>query len=281
MPNSTVKTVPDFHGLSIDIALKNAPLVPLENRILAGHALGLSRIQLITQSQRVLTAEEAQRLADLFQRRLDGEPIAYIVGEREFYGLPFYVSPGVLIPRPETELLVELVLERLPENGSVLDMGTGSGIIAVAIAHARPDAKVVALDISPAALEIARRNASRHGVDIDFLQSDWYAALGDAHFDLIVANPPYIVKDDVHLSQDDLRFEPVDALTDHGDGLLALRAIASGSSDHLVPAGWLLMEHGYDQAEAVRELLTGQGFSEVQSWRDLAEIERVTGGVGP
>ena len=281
MPNSTVKTVPDFHGLSIDIALKNAPLVPLENRILVGHALGLSRIQLITQSQRVLTAEEAQRLADLFQRRLDGEPIAYIVGEREFYGLPFYVSPGVLIPRPETELLVELVLERLPENGSVLDMGTGSGIIAVAIAHARPDAKVVALDISPAALEIARRNASRHGVDIDFLQSDWYAALGDAHFDLIVANPPYIVKDDVHLSQDDLRFEPVDALTDHGDGLLALRAIASGSSDHLVPAGWLLMEHGYDQAEAVRELLTGQGFSEVQSWRDLAEIERVTGGVGP
>jgi release factor glutamine methyltransferase len=268
-------------GGSIDALLKNAPLDPLETRILLSHALGLTRVQLITRSEHVFTAEEAQRLSALFQRRIDGEPIAYIVGEREFFGLSFHVSPDVLIPRPETELLVEVALEHLPQNGRVLDMGTGSGAIAVAIAHARPDANVMAVDVSEAALAIARRNAARHGASVVFLQSDWYEALANRKFDLIVANPPYIVNDDAHLLQGDLRFEPIGALTDHADGLSALRTIVAGGRQHLASGSCVLMEHGYDQAAAVRDLLCAQGFTDVQSWKDLASIERVSGGNAP
>jgi len=209
-----------------------------------------------------------------------GEPIAYLVGQREFYGLTFAVTRDVLIPRPETELLVELALERLPQNGAVLDLGTGSGAVAVALAHGRPDAQVTAVDVSAAALALARRNAALNHVRVQFLQGDWYLALGAqdvGQFDLIVANPPYIVAGDPHLKQGDLRFEPIGALTDHGDGLSALRTIVAGAPARLKSGGWLLMEHGYDQAAAVRELLTAQGFCEVQSWRDLAGIERVSG----
>lgn len=266
-------------GAGIGALLKNAPLDPLETRILLTHALHLTRVQLITQSERTLTPDEAQRLSALFQRRLNGEPIAYIVGEREFYGLPLYVTPAVLIPRPDTELLVDLALDRLPQNGRALDLGTGSGAIAVALAHTRPDAAVTALDVSAAALDIARRNAARHGARIAFLHSDWYAALSNQQFDLIVANPPYIVDGDVHLSQGDLRFEPIDALTDHADGLSALRTIVAGAAQYLAAGGWLLMEHGYDQSAAVRAMLTAHGFSEAQSWTDLAGIERTSGGV--
>lgn len=268
-------------GSTISAVLKRPPLNSLETRILLAHVLKLSRVQLITQSERALTADESQQLSAAFGRRIDGEPIAYIVGEREFYGLSFRVTPDVLIPRPETELLVELAAERLPENGSVLDMGTGSGAIAVAIAHLRPDVAVMALDVSHAALEIARHNALRHRVPVNFLKSDWYSALTDQRFDVIVANPPYIVEGDEHLSQGDLRFEPVDALTDHADGLTALRTIIAGASPHLVPGGWLLMEHGYDQSAAVRDLLAAQGFQHVQSWHDLAGIARATGGTRP
>ena len=235
-------------------------------------------MQLITQSERILTAEEAQRLWALYQRRIGGEPIAYIVGEREFYGLAFQVTPEVLIPRPETELLVELALERVPKNGRVLDLGTGSGAIAVAIAHTLHDVSVCALDLSAAALAIARRNAARHNVHIVFLQSDWYGALGEQTFDVVVANPPYIVPGDPHLSQGDLRFEPIAALTDHSDGMAALRTIVEGATRFLAGGGWLLTEHGYDQAAAVRGLFAAQGFQEIQSWQDLAGIERVTGG---
>jgi release factor glutamine methyltransferase len=275
------KAVAIAPGSTIDALLRNPPLNPLETRILLTHALKLLRVQLITQSERSLTAEEAQRLSDLFRRRIDGEPIAYIVGEREFYGLALHVTPDVLIPRPETELLVELALERLPQNGRILDLGTGSGAIAIAIAHTRPDVAATALDVSEAALAVARRNAARHGVDVAFLQSDWYCALTDQQFDVIVANPPYIVAGDIHLSQGDLRFEPVGALTDHGDGLSALRAIADGARQYLASGGWILMEHGYDQACAVRGLLSTHGFTDVQSWRDLAGIERASGGKAP
>jgi release factor glutamine methyltransferase len=257
---------------------QTAGLPPLEIRILLGHVTQLSRVQLITQSERALTTEEATRLDDLIQRRLAGEPIAYLTGEREFYGLSFDVNPAVLIPRPETELLVELALEYLPPNGCVLDMGTGSGAIAVAIAHTRPDAIVTALDVSDEAINIAKRNAGKHDAPITFLQSDWFDALSDQRFDVIVSNPPYIVAGDDHLSQGDLRFEPVDALTDHADGLSALRTISKNASTYLAVNGWLLMEHGYDQAQAVRELLSAAQLSNVQSWRDLAGIERVTGG---
>jgi release factor glutamine methyltransferase len=265
-------------GTTITTLLRDGRLAPLEARILLAHALQLSRIQLVTQSERTLTAEEAQSVSTLFQRRIGGEPIAYIIGEREFFGLMLYTTPDVLIPRPETELLVELALDRLRAGGTVLDMGTGSGAIAIALAHSRPDASVTALDVSEAALAIARRNASRHHANIRFLQSNWYDALASQRFDIIVANPPYIVADDTHLSQGDLRFEPVDALTDHADGLSALRTIIEGAPAHLVPGGFLLMEHGYDQALAVRDLLARHGFPQVQSWHDLAGIERVSGG---
>jgi release factor glutamine methyltransferase len=252
-------------------------LDPVDNRILLCHALGLTRVGLITQSARELTADEAARLADLIARRLAGEPVAYLVGRREFYGLPFEVDPAVLIPRPETELLVELALERLPPRGRVLDMGTGSGAIAVALAHTRPDALVTALDVSEAALAVARRNAAANAANVNFLASDWYAALDGEQFELIVSNPPYIAAGDSHLAQGDLRFEPAGALTDHADGLSALRRIVAGAAPHLTPQGWLLMEHGYDQSAAVRALLAAAGFEQVQSWPDLAGIERVSG----
>jgi len=257
------------------------PLDALENRILLCHALGITRVGLITQSERMLTDAEIASLNALVERRVNGEPIAYIVGKREFFGLDFAVNGAVLIPRPDTELLVELALERLPAQGRVLDMGTGSGAIAVAIAHTRRDATVTALDVSEAALDVARANAAANQAPVRFLQSDWYGTLDGDVFDLIVSNPPYIADGDEHLSQGDLRFEPVGALTDHADGLSALRTIAAGAPRHLVAQGWLLMEHGYDQAARVRDLLAAQGYGEVQSWRDLSGIERVTGGRAP
>lgn len=270
-------------GMTVGAIQVSLPLDPLENRILLGHALGLSRVGLITGSQRTVSAAEAQAIDALVARRLAGEPIAYIVGKREFYGLDFAVTPAVLIPRPDTELLVELALERLPPRGRVLDMGTGSGAIAVALAHTRRDAVVTALDASPAALAIARANAASHGTAVRFIDSDWYAGVQDETFDLIVSNPPYIASGDDHLAQGDLRFEPVDALTDHADGLADLRTIVAGAGAvaRLAPGAWLLLEHGYDQARAVRGLLALHGYAEVQSWRDLAGIERVSGGRRP
>jgi len=265
-------------GASIRQLQATLPLDQLENRILLCHVLGITRVGLITGSERTLTEQEAQQLAALVGRRLDGEPIAYIIGEREFFGLRFQVSPAVLIPRPDTELIVELALERLPQGGRLLDMGTGSGAIAVSCAHSRRDAQVTALDLSEDALAIARANAAANGVAVRFLRSDWFGAIENERFELIVSNPPYIASHDEHLSQGDLRFEPTGALTDHADGLSALRSIVDGAPAHLEPGGWLLLEHDYDQAEAVRDLLQQRGFQDVQSWRDLADIERVSGG---
>ena len=269
-------------GASIQATLAGLPLDPLENRILLCHATGLSRVQLITRGDHPLSADEAAALAALVRRRLAGEPIAYIVGRREFFGLDFAVNGDVLIPRPDTELIVELALERLPrtaDGARLLDMGTGSGAIAVALAHARADARVTALDVSAAALAVARTNAAANGVRVRFVHSSWFDALDDdEQFELIVSNPPYIAAGDDHLSQGDLRFEPVGALTDHADGLSALRTIVAGAPMYLLPGGWLLLEHGYDQAAAVRGLLDAGGFAQVQSWRDLGDIERVSGG---
>ena len=267
-------------GATIAAVQAGLPLDPLENRILLCEATGLTRVQLITQGDRALTPDEASRLDDLVARRLRGEPIAYIVGRREFFGLDFQVGPAVLIPRPDTELIVDLSLERLPENAPrLLDMGTGSGAIAVAVAHTRPDADVTALDVSPDALAVAQANAVANGARVRFLESSWFDALAAGEtFDVIASNPPYIAAGDEHLVQGDLRFEPAGALTDHADGLSALRIIIAGSPRHLAPGGWLLLEHGYDQAAAVRALLVDAGFTDVQSWRDLAGIERVSGG---
>jgi release factor glutamine methyltransferase len=226
-------------------------------------------------------------------QRIAGEPIAQLVGSREFFGLDFEVTPHVLIPRPETELLVECALDTVQATPRprILDLGTGSGAIAISIAHARPDACVVATDRSAAALDVARRNARRllGGTEaearITFHHGDWFDALGGnalsampARFDAIVSNPPYIAASDPHLDAGDLRFEPLDALTDHADGLSAIRTLIAGAAPWLAPGATLWLEHGYDQAEAVRALLTAHGFGTVRSMRDLAGIERVTGG---
>lgn len=252
----------------------------LEASMLLCRALGdVNRAWLIAHEQDLVAPEQHAAFETLLQRRFSGEPLAYILGEREFYGLSFRVTPAVLIPRPETELLVDLALQRLPPQGRALDMGTGSGAIALSIAHARPDIHLLACDAHPAALEVAGGNAQRLGVhNAEFVQSDWFASLDGQRFDLIVSNPPYVVQDDPHLQQGDLRFEPMTALASGPDGLEDIRRIVADAPAYLHPGGWLLLEHGYDQAEKVRDLLQQTGFSEVFSARDLAGIERTTGG---
>ncbi|MBR6000182.1 MAG: peptide chain release factor N(5)-glutamine methyltransferase [Oxalobacter sp.] len=269
-------------GVTVGTVLRLGLLPALELRILLEQATGISRMMQIAHPEKPLSSEQAQVLASLVQRRIQGEPIAYITGFKEFFGLPFKVTPDVLIPRPETELLVELALNVLPQGGGLLDMGTGSGAIAVAIAHERPDAQVVATDVSDGALAVARENAALNlepNQAIRFLPGSWFDALeAGMRFDVIVSNPPYIEAGDVHLSQGDLRFEPQGALTDFADGLSALGILVDGAPKYLNENGWLLMEHGYNQSEAVVALLTKRGFSAVQTWPDLAGIGRVTGG---
>ncbi|PCE24575.1 protein-(glutamine-N5) methyltransferase, release factor-specific [Paraburkholderia acidicola] len=270
--------------------LRASPLAPLEARILLGHVLGWRRTELITRSDEPLDAAPVDRFRALEARRVAGEPVAQLIGSREFFGLDFEVTPDVLIPRPETELLVETALAVLVGRRAprVLDLGTGTGAIAVAIASERPDARIRATDRSAGALGVAARNAARlldparPGGPLQFAHGDWYAALDTAlQFDVIVSNPPYIASDDPHLSQGDLRFEPRGALTDEADGLAAIRMIVAGAPPHLVPGGALWIEHGYDQAAAVRALLTERGLLAASSARDLAGIERISGGQMP
>lgn len=270
--------------------LRASPLPPLEARILLTHVLGWRPTQLITRSDEPLARASLARYKTLEARRVAGEPVAQLVGAREFFGLDFEVTPDVLIPRPETELLVETALAAM-ENISrprLLDLGTGTGAIAVAIASTRPDAQVWALDRSAEALAVATRNAARlldaerPGDAVVLKQSDWYSSLDtELRFDVIVSNPPYIASGDPHLSEGDLRFEPRGALTDEADGLSAIRAIVAGAPPRLSANGVLWLEHGYDQAEAVRGLLTAQGFADVRSEPDLAGIERISGGKLP
>ncbi|MEN7526542.1 MULTISPECIES: peptide chain release factor N(5)-glutamine methyltransferase [unclassified Cupriavidus] len=259
-----------------------AGLPSLEARMLLSHVTGFTRTQLITRDNDHLNAAQHDAFSTLLARRLAGEPMAYLLGEREFFGRSFRVTPDVLIPRPDTEVAAEAALARLADihTPRVLDMGTGSGILAVTLARERADAEVWATDISPGALMVAQDNARALQADnIRFLVSDWYGALPDSlRFHLIVSNPPYIAEGDPHLSEGDLRFEPIDALTDHKDGLSDLGAIVAGAPDRLLPGGWLLMEHGYDQGYATRHLLTSAGFAEVFTARDLGGNERCSGG---
>jgi release factor glutamine methyltransferase len=260
----------------------------IEVQTLLQHVLNVSRAYLLAHPERCLNDPEQARYEELLLRRLRGEPIAYLLGEREFFGLMFKVTPATLIPRPETELLVELALQHLLPLLSgegwggglrVLDLGTGSGAIALSIAHTHPDIRVVAVDASDEALAVARENAQR--LDISnavFVQSDWYTALDAQRFDLIVSNPPYIVKGDPHLQRGDLRFEPSSALASGDDGLDDIRRIVAEAPAHLQTGGWLLLEHGYDQAAQVRELMQQSGYGAVFSACDLAGIERVSGG---
>ncbi|GAB1233016.1 peptide chain release factor N(5)-glutamine methyltransferase [Ferrigenium sp. UT4] len=254
-----------------------------EVQSLLQRALQVNRAYLLARPEQVPDDARQARYADLLQRRLNGEPIAYILGEREFFGLNLVVTPATLIPRPETELLVELGLARLPPRGRMLDLGTGSGAIAVAMGQARPDAQVVAVDASAAALEVARLNGQRLGLkNMSFRLGDWFDALAAERFDLIVSNPPYIAVGDAHLIQGDLRFEPRSALASGADGLDDIRHLIAGARTHLNADGWLLLEHGYDQAAAVRTLFSSACFQDVFSAMDLAGLERVSGGnAGP
>ena len=333
---------------------KQSGLPLSEARMLVAELLQVSRAWMITHDDYVLSQEQLGQLQSLTQRRIDGEPMAYILGEREFMGLSFATSPAVLIPRPDTELLVETALAYLAEqelarsvaqtdkpheghildkagtyeqseahvqslddgpnqvllqdNGCsqakhivgmeafkpcksvafkehtlrVLDMGTGSGAIALSIAHYHPSAQVLASDFSPEALALAQRNAQALQLkNVDFVLSDWFKAIPVQQFDVIVSNPPYIHKDDEHLQQGDLRFEPQQALTDFADGLSAIRQIIAGAPAYLKPGSPLWIEHGWDQAAAVRELLEQGGFVQVESRQDLAGIERISGGFFP
>ena len=308
-------------SFTIARALTDAQLDPVDARALLRHVLGVGDAHLIAHSGQALSEAQSARFAALAARRSAGEPVAYIVGAREFFSLEFKVTPAVLIPRPESEALVEFALERIAPDSvrSVLDLGTGSGCIAISIARHRPHAKVVAVDSSPAALAVARENAQRllntslgtpspltgegrdgsealpqsdsatptlalprqRGGDsnVSFVLSDWFGALAGRKFDLIVANPPYVAAGDPHLAQGDLRFEPQAALAAGADGLDCVRLIIGSAPQYLSGGGWLAFEHGYDQAARCRELLAEAGFGEVFSRADVAGIERISGGV--
>jgi release factor glutamine methyltransferase len=255
-------------------------LPALDASVLMRHVLGWSAAQLASRANESMAPHAVESYKAAAARRAAGEPIAYIVGEREFFSLEFKVTPAVLIPRPETELLVEFALEQLAPNNAcrVLDLGTGSGCIAISIARHRPHADIVAVDSSVAALEVARENARRHAAStIEFVHSDWFGALAGQRFDLIVANPPYIAAGDPHLEIGDLRFEPAAALRGGDDGLACIRLIVAAAPQYLAQGGWLAFEHGYDQGKQVRELLAAAGYVSILSRRDVAGFERLAG----
>jgi len=257
--------------------LRASGLPQLDARALLAYELGATRESLVAHPERPVTVEPAQRFAHKVTRRLAGEPLAYLTGEREFYGRTFRVGSAVLVPRPETELLVRLALElaRGHQRPAVLDLGTGSGCIAITLALEAPHADVTASDVSTAALEVARANGQALGAPMRFVESNWYAAVA-GEFDLIVSNPPYVAQGDPHLA--DLRYEPELALLAGPDGLSCVRPIVAGAPAHLKSGGWLLLEHGFDQASAVRERFSQAGFEEIQTTRDDAGLDRVTSG---
>lgn len=248
----------------------------LDAEVLLGFVLGQSRTYLYTWPERELSATQQSLLEELVARRASGTPVAYLVGEREFWSLPLQVNEHTLIPRPETELLVEQALARLPRSGRALDLGTGTGAIALALVSERPDAEIWAVDASREALKVARANVERLGLPVQLVHSDWFAQVSGQRFHLIVSNPPYIAEADPHLGQGDVRFEPLTALASGRDGLTDIRQIVARAPAHLHPGGWLLFEHGYDQGAPVRELLTQAGFSGVETVQDYGGNDRVT-----
>jgi release factor glutamine methyltransferase len=252
----------------------------LDTELLLSHALDVSRTYLKTWPDRQPDTDQVTTFAALFQRRIRGEPIAYILGHQGFWSLDLKVSEHTLIPRPETELLVETALElQLPPQSSVLDLGTGTGAIALALACERNDWNITALDFQPQAVALAEENRAAHKLDnVQIVQSNWFAALPAVKFDLIVSNPPYIEKNDPHLSQGDVRFEPASALVSGAEGLDDLILLISQSVAFLKPNGWLLVEHGYDQGPGVRALFAEAAFSAIETRNDYNQIDRITFG---
>jgi release factor glutamine methyltransferase len=254
-------------------------LIPAsEARLLLMHAASVTATEIAAYPERDLPSAQLPEFMSLVSRRVAGEPIAYLLGKKEFYGRDFKVTPAVLIPRPETELLVDIALGKVSHGGTprVLDLGAGSGCVAITLALER-GCEVTAVDISPDALAVARDNAARLGAKVKFVESDWFAAV-EGQFDLIVGNPSYVAEGDPHLAEGDLRFEPVTALACGADGLSAIRRILADARHHLAPGGWLFLEHGYDQAESMRQLLEEAGFQGIEQHRDLAGIVRISGG---
>jgi release factor glutamine methyltransferase len=296
--------------------VSNCGEAKLDAQLLLQHTLNVNRAWLIAHENENLVPEKLAEFNSLIERRAKGEPIAYILGEREFYGLNFMVTPDTLIPRADTETLVEIALAKIAvdkvitntsfrsmsessvfqadnyktldsdirrnDGVTVLDLGTGSGAIALAIAKHRPQAQVIAVDASQAALAVAQRNAEHLQIsNVQFLLSDWFSALEQVRFDVIVSNPPYIEQDDTHLTQGDLRFEPISALASGQDGLDDIRTIIDDCLVHLKPQGWLMLEHGYNQAQAVADLMAQIGLLNVETIKDFGGNDRVTIGKNP
>jgi len=260
--------------LNIAEALRASALDPKEARLLLAAATGFSEASVLAFQERAVPSEAGDRFVAFVERRRKGEPVAYILGRKEFYSLEFAVTPAVLIPRPETELLVDLAIARAP--ASLLDLGTGCGAIALAIKRNLPRARVVASDASAEALEVARRNAIHLEVDVELRQGRWFEPFAGERFEAIVCNPPYVSAGDPHLGK--LHFEPMLALTGGADGLDHVRAVVREAPTHLLPGGWLLLEHGQGQQDAVRQLLEAAGLETASGWPDLAGIPRVAGG---
>jgi len=271
-------TISELVRAGASILADSSDSARLDAELLLGVVLRKSRTQLIVQADAEVLSEDEALFSELLGKRLEGQPLAHITGVREFWSIPLKVNSSTLVPRPETELLVELALQKTPDGASLVDLGTGSGAVIIAIGSERPHCDLSAVELSEAALDIAKANASRCDTPINWYQGSWFEPLAGQRFDVIVSNPPYIGTDETGVIDPELKFEPKQALYSGRDGLDAIRHITEQAADHLNPSGWLLFEHGYGQGDAARVLLAQRGFVEIATFCDLAGMPRVTSG---